>query len=266
MKLIVTGANGMLGRCVVAAATALEMAVVPVNREHVDLTNLGDVARLMKVLNPDEGDVITNCAGAVPERYADRPVEMLAANAMIPHVLDATKPPWTLLIHVSTDCVFGQGEGSYDIRADPAPGDLYGRSKLAGELDGYRTRTVRTSFIGSEHGLWGWFAGLPQAARIDGWANVRWSGSTALAVAVGLVTIAEHPPEDRLIHLSTAIPVSKYQVLMMLRERLNRLDVTIDKRPNPRYDRILIPTVELVPVQEALDAWFRVHDSNPGRP
>ena len=75
------------------------------------------------------------------------------------------------LVHVSTDCVFTGTRGNYREADIPDAGDLYGRSKLLGEVDEAHATTLRTSIIGEElagpHGLVGWFLSQKGPVRVS---------------------------------------------------------------------------------------------------
>ena len=89
------------------------------------------------------------------------------------------------LIHLSTDCIFSGNKGFYSENDIPDPTDIYGRSKLIGELDYDNTLTIRKSVIGHElltkKGLLEWF--LDQKNPIQGYKNVIFSGITVLELA-----------------------------------------------------------------------------------
>ena len=94
------------------------------------------------------------------------------------------------IIHFSTDCVFSGTKGQYTEEDTPDAGDLYGRSKLLGEVTADNAITLRTSIIGrglfSSSGLLEWF--LSQAGnRIKGYRRAFYSGVTTnlMATIVG---------------------------------------------------------------------------------
>lgn len=256
-RLIVFGAAGMLGQEVVRAAELRRIDVVCITRRDADITNLAAVATVMETLAPTDDDVIINCAGAVPGKYDGRGVEMVAVNALGPHVLAALRPSTTPLILVSTDCVFGDRANNANVAADfPAPEDTYGRSKLAGEVDGAFISVVRTSFVGPQHGLWAWVADQPPGATLLGWANALWSGSTARAVAHALVEYSLECRDEAIEHLATAFPISKHDLVCLLADFTGRHDLVIEKVPDPIIDRRLRPTLPLESVEDSLADWI----------
>src|SRR3984885_4412667 len=113
MKVLVTGAAGMLGRDVMLAAGNAGHDVVGFGRAELDVTDAARVARRFELERPD---VVINCAA-----WTD--VDGAAAAEV-----EAT------VVYVSTDYVFDGAKGSPYVESDqPAPLSAYGRTKLAGE-------------------------------------------------------------------------------------------------------------------------------------
>lgn len=234
--LLVLGPKGMLGKAVVKAARAAGCAVLSGN---YDILEFGRLTVLNMNLKPD---AIINCAGIIPSKHTTD-FEMVEVNAAGPHLLAAAFKS-SHIVQVSTDCVFsGRQHAAYSTSDRPDPPDLYGRSKLAGELSAPHTTTVRTSFVGRDHGLLPWF--LSQEGVVPGYKNVLWSGSTVNEVAKHLVAIALGAPKG-LIHLA-APTVSKYDVLMDLKELFEKEDVTISPASTPHIYRNLVPTIHMPP-------------------
>jgi dTDP-4-dehydrorhamnose reductase len=119
------------------------------------------------------------------------------------------------MIQVSTDCVFSGIKGKYVESDNPDPVDLYGRSKLLGEVDKAPALTLRTSFIGHEVGskrsLVDWF--LSQSDIVDGFTNAIYSGLTAVEFSHMLASVV-FPRDDLsgLFHVASS-PISKYDLL-----------------------------------------------------
>ena len=157
MRLMVTGAGGMLGRDVCAAAAAAGHDVLAAPREEVDITDPGAVRAAVAGAGPD---VVVNCAawtdvdGAEAEEDAATQVNGAGAG----HVAAAAAATGAFVIQVSTDYVF-DGGGSSPYREDdqPRPLSAYGRSKLAGEravaaAAPGRHAIARTSWLFGSHG------------------------------------------------------------------------------------------------------------------
>jgi len=151
-------------------------------------------------------------------------------NALLPHRLrDLCLEVGARLIHFSTDCVFSGRTGGYRETDQPDAVDLYGRSKLLGEVHEAPGLTVRSSIVGLElsrrTGLIEWF--LAQRGTIRGFRRAIYTGVTTAEMArfVARVLAAHHDLHD-VWHLASA-PISKYDLLVALARRLGRTDVEI---------------------------------------
>ncbi|KKL48421.1 hypothetical protein LCGC14_2325700, partial [marine sediment metagenome] len=121
---------------------------------------------------------------------------------------------------------------------------------------------VRTSFIGVDHGLMAWFL---QSLHVDGfvggWANAIWSGSTVDEVARRLVAMVDDPPGG-IVHLATEKPISKWEVLVHLKQLWPGADsITVNRTETPRINRALIPNVEPLPHIESALARYRLEQA-----
>lgn len=241
MKALVLGHGGMLGRAVVEA---LEHAGDSVYYD--SFANVRDKLSLHKLGGPF--DAVINCAGVIPEKHANDLLTILTNSVgprNVAQVFDCH------VVNISTDCVFsGLRVTPYTVHHVPDPLDLYGRSKLLGEVYEPHVTTVRTSFIGTSHGLVPWFLSHP-GPKIPGWRNAWWTGSTVWEVARHVVAIARGRPQG-IVHLATNLAVTKYDVLMWLKVLYKRDDVDVCQVAGPRIYRNLAPTHMLPPFQSVM--------------
>jgi dTDP-4-dehydrorhamnose reductase len=133
MRMLVTGAGGMLGSAVAAAAAAAGHDVVPLARAELDVTEAGAVRAAVLDAAPD---AVVNCAAwtDVDGAEAAEPEATAVNGAGAGHVAAAAAAAGAHVVHLSTDYVFdGTAATPYAEDAPPAPLSAYGRSKLAGE-------------------------------------------------------------------------------------------------------------------------------------
>ena len=134
MKILITGANGMLEKAV-RGRLRKENELICTDVEDLDITNLEQVQNYVKENKPD---YIINCAAYTAVDKAEEAGEIVEkVNANGPENLAiAAEENNAVLVHISTDYVFG---GELDIdhaykEDDPkAPVTEYGRTKLLGE-------------------------------------------------------------------------------------------------------------------------------------
>lgn len=151
-KVIVTGANGQLGRAInklYAGSTEYELINTDVGE--LDITNVDRVMEFVREIRPY---AIINCAAYTAVEACEKEEDLaFRINAIGPRNLSiAATETGAKLMHVSTDYVFdGNGCRPY-VETDPVgPQGAYGRTKLAGENFvkefSYRHYIVRTAWL-----------------------------------------------------------------------------------------------------------------------
>jgi dTDP-4-dehydrorhamnose reductase len=111
----------------------------------------------------------------------------------------------------------------------PDPVDLYGRSKLLGEVTAPNALTLRTSIVGRElrrhSGLIDWF--LSQRGRqISGYARALYSGLTTIALADVVASVIRAHPELQGVWQVSGEAISKFDLLKIVK-RIYGLDTDI---------------------------------------
>jgi dTDP-4-dehydrorhamnose reductase len=151
LKVIVTGAGGMVGQAVRLECERLGDDVVAYDRESLDIT---DAQLVLTTFERDQPSAVINCAAWTDVDGCERdPARAQAANSLGPENLAlASRRVEAALVSISTDYVFdGEREGFYTQRDDPNPQSVYALAKLAGErraqLSYARTVIVRSGFI-----------------------------------------------------------------------------------------------------------------------
>jgi dTDP-4-dehydrorhamnose reductase len=133
MKLLVTGAAGMLGRDVMLAAGNAGHDVVGFGRPELDVTSAAGLAKKFELERPD---VVINCSAWTDVDGAEESEEAaFAVNGTgAGNVAAAAAQVGASVVYVSTDYVFDGTKGAPYVESDqPAPLSAYGRTKLAGE-------------------------------------------------------------------------------------------------------------------------------------
>jgi dTDP-4-dehydrorhamnose reductase len=151
MRVLVTGAAGMLGQDVVGAARERGYEVTALARTDLDITDGAAVARTVRDAAPE---AVVNCAAwtDVDGAEADEEEATRVNGTGAGNVARAAAEAGAVLVHLSSDYVFdGNGRAPY-VESDPvAPLSAYGRSKLAGEREvadaGSRHVIVRSSWL-----------------------------------------------------------------------------------------------------------------------
>jgi dTDP-4-dehydrorhamnose reductase len=151
MRLMVTGAAGMLGGAVVRAARAAGHAVLACTRSDLDVT---DAEAVRRAVDDASAEIVVNCAAYTDVDGAETDEETATAinGEGAGNVARAAAEVGARVVHVSTDYVFdGAGTRPYVESDAPAPRSAYGRSKLAGEREVLaspgRNAVVRTSWL-----------------------------------------------------------------------------------------------------------------------
>jgi len=106
-------------------------------QENVDVENFGTVIRAMTEIQPD---IVINCIGLIKQLpIANDPLAAITVNAQLPHrIAKISRDVGARMIHISTDCVFDGKKKMYTEDDVPSAKDLYGRTKLLGEVLGKR--------------------------------------------------------------------------------------------------------------------------------
>jgi len=186
----------------------------------VDVLNIDSIIRACALVKPT---VVINCIGIIKQLpTAKDPILSLIINSLFPHRLaNMCQAAGVRLIHISTDCVFSGRKGMYTEEDVSDAEDLYGRTKYLGEIDVPGCLTLRTPIIGRElrttNGLVEWFLSN-QGGKVYGYTGAIYSGFTTLALAQIISNIIEHHPNLTGVYQVSSKPISKYELLCLLRE------------------------------------------------
>jgi dTDP-4-dehydrorhamnose reductase len=255
MRIMIIGANGMLGHqlCYLLSnrievwATFREAPAsfefLPTDRV-IGNVSVQDTDRLGDVLDSVKPDAVVNAVGIVKQRdEAKQVVPSIQVNALFPHQLaDLCIERGIRVIQISTDCVFSGSRGNYTEIDVPDPVDLYGRTKLLGELYRPGCLTLRTSIIGWQintfSSLLSWFA-LQRNQHVKGYRKAIYSGFSTSVMAQLIGDILLTRPDLNGLYQVASEPISKFDLLIKLRDALGWKDIEIDPDDQFFCDRSL---------------------------
>jgi len=253
VKVLVLGGDGMLGHELYRELRDHHETGVTLRQQRKEFSEKYVFAgveargstRIEEVIAQFRPAAVVNCIGIVKQRpESEEAITSIEVNALLPHRLAiACRAVGARLIQLSTDCVFSGDKGSYREEDHPDPVDVYGRSKLLGEVAGEGALTLRTSMIGlglyRKTSLVDWF--LAQKGKAQGYRKAVFSGLTTRELSrVIRMVLEKHPQASGLFHLSAA-PINKYDLLVKLRERLGK-SIEIVPVDEPHIDRSLDST------------------------
>jgi dTDP-4-dehydrorhamnose reductase len=245
MKILILGGDGMLGHRLLQSLRPRHDVRVTLRGElgayadyrlfdgtnAFDRIDARDTAALHAVLQRWHPDAVVNCVGIIKQRSeAHSAIPSLEINSLLPHRLaQECRQIGARLVHLSTDCVFSGERGNYTEEDREDCYDLYGRSKLLGEVSEPGCITLRTSIIGTElsrkASLIEWY--LAQRGGIRGFKRAIYSGFTTHEMSRIIERVLlQHPDLSGLWHVASE-PISKYDLLCELTRLLSRADISI---------------------------------------
>lgn len=256
MKILVLGATGLLGNAMFRSMSAMSGARVTgtIRREAAsqlfapervagltvvdDIENPDALARLLDAVRPD---VVINCIAVGRPAPAD-PLRSIQVYSVLPRRLShLCRLAGARLIQISSDGVFSGSRGAYTEDDLPDADDVYGVSKLLGEITEPHAFTLRTSIIGHElqsrGGLLEWF--LSQQGQCSCYTRAIFSGFPTIVLA-DLIRDVVIPQSSLhgIYHMATR-PISKFDLLQLVAKRYGKaIELLPDDRASP--DRSLV--------------------------
>lgn len=192
------GRRGQLARCLAELAPTRGVPIAVVGRPELDVENGEGIDRILDGLEPS---VIINAAAyTAVDKAETEPGRAFAVNCGGAALLaDAAARHGVPFVHISTDFIFdGAKTMSYREGDVPAPLNIYGSSKLAGEAAVLRVNpratVIRTSWVYSPHGtnfvrtMLRLFLTQPVVRVVD---DQRGTPTSAVDLAKAILVIAE---------------------------------------------------------------------------
>lgn len=156
MKILVTGASGQLGHDVCRELSARKIENCGVSSKEIDITDQQAVLDYIVAYRPD---AVVHCAAYTKvDQAEDEPSRAFAVNRDgTRNIAEACRRIGARMLYISTDYVFpGTGEQFYEVDDPKGPLNVYGESKLAGELEVEKRLEkyfiVRISWVFGKHG------------------------------------------------------------------------------------------------------------------
>lgn len=257
MRILILGASGMLGHAMLRTLSAggehqvfgtlrSDGARRFFDEEHQQQLISGidaeDQDALVRVFSRVRPDVVVNCIGLVKQLAdAEDPLVALPVNALLPHRLARLCALANArLVHVSTDCVFSGRKGLYLETDEPDAQDVYGRSKLLGEVNYPNAVTLRTSIIGRElnshHGLVEWF--LSRTGSVRGYTRAIFSGLPTCELSRVVRDYVLASPKLHGVYHVAAAPIAKYDLLQLVNRQYNK-NISLEENADLVIDRSL---------------------------
>lgn len=158
LNVLVTGANGQLGRSIRLFARDTEKhRYVFTDVDELDIAQ--DLAILRQVVQSERIDVVVNCAAYTNVEQAEQDVDAACRinSVAVRNLATVVKEQNAVLFHISTDYVFDGTHCIPYVEEDiPRPLSVYGRSKYSGEQEilrsGCRFLILRTAWMYSPYG------------------------------------------------------------------------------------------------------------------
>lgn len=258
LKVLVLGGTGMLGhRLAITLAQNHTVAITTrkpillkrlINKfkdmsikvySNIEATNINQVEKTICMFKPD---IVLNCIGIIKQlNESKRHIIALDINSLFPHKLAELSIKYRYrLILFSTDCVFDGEKGDYTESDKPDTTDLYGKSKLLGEVGSQENvLTIRTSIVGRElegqKSLLDWFL---RSEDIQGYKYAIFSGlpTYSLSKIIDKFII----PQTNLygvVHIASK-PISKLHFLEQVNTHYG-LNKSISEEMTVKIDRSL---------------------------
>lgn len=272
-RILVLGANGMLGSAVRQAASAGNVICIGLARNGIvngavacqaseamfDAGSQDYPIVVAQLVERNSIDLVVNCvaclASDIEVSEPRSAYQAVLINGGLPHRLaESLAAVRANLIHISTDAVFRADELMCSEDTVPSPDSLYGSSKLVGEVYYEHCLTLRCSIIGrsplKRRGLVEWVLSQPEGATIRGFVNQLWTGMTTKQLAGLILHLAvknnftQWRKQSAVYHLTPNKPLTKFDLLQLVVECF-RPDLTVEKADGQLVTRQLVTKFNL---------------------
>lgn len=242
-KILVLGSTGMLGRMVseyfsqfpeyelFQTFRSIQNNKLVNNHKFDAMTD--SLELLIEKIKPD---YLINCIGVIKpeinERNQSSINRAININTYFPIKLSKSAKKHNFkYVQIGTDCVFSGLVGNYQENSFQDAADVYGKTKIAGEIFDNSKYLLRSSIVGPEPGqgksLLNWFLSQNQQT-VNGFIDHKWNGITTLNFAKivhGMIKSSKFI--NNLQHITPQDEVSKYDLLLYFNKYF-QANVTIE--------------------------------------
>lgn len=294
MRVLVTGASGMLGSSLIRvlgerhALTGLSRSRPPnarIDWLDVDLRIPGEIGA---ALGRAEPDVIVHAAAMTNVDECERQPDLAhrVNEGCVGELTAYSKTSGAKLVYISTDAVFDGAAGRpYREEDEPRPLNVYARAKLGGErlaLGAPGSLVLRTNIFGWRHGRGGslaeWIlAGLREGRELTTFRDVYFSPIAAVLLADVVASCLDRKLSG-LFHAGGAESISKHQFAVKIAEYCglptgSLRPISVDEKgldaPRPKFMSLdsskLAAAIgsEMPTVERSIAAWLDTeHEEN----
>jgi len=237
-RVLLFGKDGMLGRSIYdKLKNNTEIELIATSRRektrfYFDIRSCD----LDKTITIHQPDYVINCLGITNPKLKSFGTALKVNSYFQSKLARNIAQKNIFLIQFSSDGVFFGLKGGYNEQSFRIPRSVYSLTKILGEENFGNTLIIRSSIIGREHGnnsksILNWFLNLPKNSTIYGHTNKFWNGITSNVIANFCSSAIANSYKPELVqHFIPRDSVSKYQLLLDLRDVFNRPDVLIKPR------------------------------------
>jgi len=245
-KVLILGSSGMLGKMVSnyfisqneneVVVTSRKNSGDKITTKNIYFDALND--KLEVIISEVKPEYVINCIGAIKpnidEQNNTSVKNAFYINSYFPIYLSQLSILYNFkYIQIGTDCVFSGNKGNYSENSYQDAIDIYGKSKIPGEIQAKNKILIRSSIVGPESGngksLLNWFLNNTNN-KIFGFSNHLWNGVTTLNFAkVAFGVVNEGKFNSGVYHLVPSDIVTKYELLKIFQKNFLK-DILIEEK------------------------------------
>lgn len=267
-KILILGFNGMLGTMVSEYFEDLHEFEVYKTSRRIDSSNLDDkiykfdvsqdsLENLIEVTKPN---YVINCIGVIKPDIDEKNINSVKAainiNSYFPIQIASLSKDFNFkYIQIGTDCVFSGQCGNYDESSFQDASDVYGKTKVAGEIEQLGKFILRGSIVGPELGegksLLNWFLS-EEGGEVSGFSDHSWNGITTLNFAKIIHgMIKNNNFKNKINHIIPKDKVSKFELLNYFKIYFD-VDVQINETSSKQ---VVDRTLNTLNISDNLKLW-----------